>query len=266
MTPGPTSTRRSTGTAPTRLFLLDGFRLVHDGESAGVPRGLQRLIAVIGLHPGCSRSYLTGLLWPDIPEERALSRFRTGLWRLRKYPCRIMIADGDSVRLDPGIVVDVDDLVRVATDVRADGDLRLAFKVLTAGRDDLLPGWYDDWVLLDRERLRQLRLHALERIAHAHVRAGEFGEALQASIEALRTEPLRETPHRLLVQIHLAEGNTFEALQAFYSYRELMRRDLHLEPSTAMYDLVEPILKPLRDGGRSRRTVGTSTTVRSGSV
>jgi hypothetical protein len=50
------------------------------------------------------------------------------------------------------------------------------------------------------------------------------------------------------VQIHLAEGNAVEALQAFYSYRELMRRDLQLEPSTAMRDLVAPLLSRLGSG------------------
>ena len=244
--PTPLVPQRAGASTATRLFLLDGFRLVHDGKSADVPRGLQRILAVLGLHPGSTRTYLAGLLWPDAPEERALSRFRTGLWRLRKYSCCGVLTSGDCVRLDPAIVVDADDLVKAAADVSAGGDPHAAFATLTAGRDDLLPGWYDEWVLPERERLRQLRLHSLERIARAHVRNGDFGEALQASLEALRAEPLRETPHRLVVQIHLAEGNVFEALQAYYSYRDLMRRDLQIEPSSAMGDLVDPILAPLR--------------------
>jgi len=226
----------------TRLFLLDGFRLVHDGVWVNVPRNLQRVVAVLGLHPGANRAHLAGLLWPDAREERAQSRLRTGLWRLGKVPgCRVVTV-GDSVRLHPGISVDADDLVRVAADVAGGGDPRGTLPVLASGRDELLPGWFDDWVLLERERLRQLRLHALERVARAHALAGEFGPAVEAAFEALRAEPLRETPHRLLVQIHLAEGNAFEALQAFYSYRSLIRRELQIEPSAAMSVLVEPIL------------------------
>lgn len=241
----------ASGDAVTRLFLLDGFRLLHDGTWVNVPRNLQRVVAALGLHPCANRTHLAGLLWPEAREERAQSRLRTGLWRLGKVPgCRV-VTIGGSVRLHPGISVDADDLVRVAADVAGGGDPHRALPVLAAGRDELLPGWFDDWVLLERERLRQLRLHALERVARAHALAGEFGPAVEAAFEALRAEPLRETPHRLLVQIHLAEGNAFEALQAFYNYRDLIRRELEIEPSSAMSALVDPILSPVCP--RSRR-------------
>jgi DNA-binding SARP family transcriptional activator len=66
----------------------------------------------------------------------------------------------------------------------------------------LFPGWYDDWVLLERERLRRLRLHALEVLADKLVREGRYGEAVQATYAAVRTEPLRESAHRAVVRVH----------------------------------------------------------------
>lgn len=238
----------SATTGPPRelqLFLLDGFRLVHRGVPVTVPRGLQRVVALVGLRSGATRSHLAGLLWPDRPEQRALSSLRTALWRLRRHPyCPVLIRD-DSIHLDPLVRLDVDDLIRAAAYVQRAGDPRRVTGILTAGRHDLLPGWYDDWVLLERERLRQLRLHALEEVARAHLRAGRHAEALQAALEAMRAEPLRETPHRLIVEIHLAEGNAYEALHAFYAYRELTLRDLQLEPSPAMRELLEHILTPI---------------------
>ena len=142
--------------------------------------------------------------------------------------------------------LDIDELVRAAARVSQGGDPRPAAAVLTAGRHDLLPGWYDDWVLLERERLRQLRLHLLDEMARAHLRAGEHGEALQAALEAMAAEPLRETPHRLVVETHLAEGNAYEALHAFYVYRDLLLRELQLEPSAAMCTLINDVLAPIR--------------------
>ncbi|WBB82298.1 bacterial transcriptional activator domain-containing protein [Micromonospora sp. WMMD882] len=236
----PTTTRH------VRLLLLGGFRLLHDAKPVVVPRGLQRVIALIGLRPGTTRSHLAGLLWPDATEERALSSLRTAIWRLRQDPCCPLHTIGDTVRLDPAVDLDVDDLVRTAARVADDGDPRAAARALAAGRHDLLPGWYDDWVLLERERLRQLRLHMLEQIARTHLTAGRHGEALQAALEAMAAEPLRETPHRLVVQIHLAEGNAFEALHAFYVYRDLILRELHLEPSAAMSALLDDTLAPIR--------------------
>ncbi|SCL24869.1 DNA-binding transcriptional activator of the SARP family [Micromonospora pallida] len=242
-----TSDTSTPAAAPrTRLLLLGGFRLLHDNQPVAVARGLQRIIALIGLRPGATRSHLAGLLWPDAPEERALSSLRTALWRLRQDPCCPMHTSGDTVRLDPTVAVDVDDLVRTAAQVHDGGDPRDAAAALAAGRHDLLPGWYDDWVLLERERLRQLRLHMLEQVARTHLHAARHGEALQAALEAMAAEPLRETPHRLVVQIHLAEGNAFEALHAFYVYRDLILRELDLEPSAAMCALLDDTLAPIR--------------------
>ncbi|MEU8179510.1 BTAD domain-containing putative transcriptional regulator [Micromonospora sp. NPDC049044] len=232
------------------LHLLGGFRLLRGAVPVVVPRGLQRVIALIGLRPGATRSQLAGLLWSDASEERALSSLRTALWRLRQDPCCPMTVAGDTVRLDPTVRLDVDDLVGTAARVRHGDDPRIAAGALAAGRHDLLPGWYDDWVLLDRERLRQLRLHMLEQVAGQHLSAGRHGEALEAALEAMAAEPLRETPHRLVVRIHLAEGNAFEAVHAFYVYRDLLRRELSLEPSPAMSALLDDTLAPIRQATR----------------
>ncbi|MEO3778852.1 BTAD domain-containing putative transcriptional regulator [Micromonospora sp. B11E3] len=233
------------------LHLLGGFRLLHDEVPVVVPRGLQRVIALIGLRPGSTRSHLAGLLWPEASEERALSSLRTALWRLRQDPCCPVETSGDSVRLHPVVRLDVDDLVRTAARVRDGDEHRIAAGALAAGRHDLLPGWYDDWVLMERERLRQLRLHMLEELADHHLAAGRHGEALEAALEAMAAEPLRETPHRLVVRIHLAEGNAFEAVHAFYVYRDLLLRELRLEPSAAMCALLDDTLAPIRRATRT---------------
>jgi DNA-binding SARP family transcriptional activator len=243
-----------TSTAATpqvSLHLLGGFRLLHDDVPVVVPRGLQRVIALIGLRPGATRSHLAGLLWPDAPEERALSSLRTALWRLRQDPCCPLEATANTVRLAPMVRLDVDNLVSTANRVRDGDNPSDAAGALAAGRHDLLPGWYDDWVLLERERLRQLRLHMLEQVAGNHLVAGRHGEALDAALEAMAAEPLRETPHRLVVRTHLAEGNTFEAVHAFYVYRDLLMRELRVEPSAAMSALLDDTLAPIRRATRA---------------
>ncbi|MFD6563967.1 BTAD domain-containing putative transcriptional regulator [Micromonospora profundi] len=245
---------RPQAAADISLHLLGGFRLLRGTAPVVVPRGLQRVMALIGLRPGAPRSQLAGLLWPDAPEERALSALRTALWRLRQDPCCPMTVAGDTVRLHPSVRLDVDELVGTAARVRDGADVRTTAGALAAGRHDLLPGWYDDWVLLERERLRQLRLHMLEQVATQHLAAGRHGEALQAALEAMAAEPLRETPHRLVVRIHLAEGNAFEAVHAFYVYRDLLRRELRLEPSPAMSALLNDTLGPIRAATRSTST------------
>jgi len=106
---------------------------------------------------------------------------------------------------------------------------------------ELLPGWYDDWVLLERERLRQLRMHALEDVAVRLMAAGRYGDALQSALAAVRAEPLRESAHRTVVRVHLAEGNVVEALRAYEQFRTMLADDLGVQPSSQFSRLVEGI-------------------------
>jgi SARP family transcriptional regulator, regulator of embCAB operon len=87
-----------------------------------------------------------------------------------------------------------------------------AVPVLSA---DLLPDWYDDWVLLEAEDWRQLRLHALEALAGRLIALGCWGEAANAAGAAVRAEPLRESARAALIQAHLAVGNQSEAVREF---------------------------------------------------
>src|SRR5439155_12515211 len=99
---------------------------------------------------------------------------------------------------------------------------------------DLLPDWYDDWVTVERERFRALRIHALPRLGALLLEAERFGEAWEAALASTRVEPLRESGHRLLVRIHLAEGNYGDALAHYLRFRRLLRDELGLEPSVKM--------------------------------
>jgi DNA-binding SARP family transcriptional activator len=116
-------------------------------------------------------------------------------------------------------------------------------------RGDLLPGWYDDWVLLERERLRQLRMHALEAVARRLGEAGRYGDALQAAYAAMRAEPLRESAHRIVIRLHLAEGNVCEARRAYEQFRVLLADELGVQPSEQMARLVRRLRATVPSGG-----------------
>jgi DNA-binding SARP family transcriptional activator len=106
---------------------------------------------------------------------------------------------------------------------------------------ELLPDWYDDWLRVERERLRQLRLHALEALAERLIGLGRHAEAIEVALEAVMCEPLRESAHRMLIAAHLAEGNRYEALRQYRRYCRAMREDLGLGPSEQLTALVAPL-------------------------
>jgi DNA-binding SARP family transcriptional activator len=104
--------------------------------------------------------------------------------------------------------------------------------------NDLLSGWYDDWVLVERERFRQLRLHLLESLCDRLIHERRFGRAIEAGLAAVAADPLRESAHRALIRAHLAEGNASEALRQYAAYVALLREELDLEPSADLRALV----------------------------
>ena len=233
--------------SPTRVTLLDGFGLDLPGRARrsiadDLPRGVQRLVAHLCLSPRLTRAATAGHLWPDVPEDHAHGSLRSALWRLNKAAPGLVESSGTCLRLAAGVRVDVRDLSdwagRAVVPPPGGEDAALPDTALLG---DLLPGWYDDWVLLERERLRQLRLQALEAVAARLASLGRHGEALQAAHAAVRAEPLRESAHRLVVRIHLAEGNVAEAVRAYEFFRTLLEDELGVLPSELMTRLVKHV-------------------------
>jgi DNA-binding SARP family transcriptional activator len=109
---------------------------------------------------------------------------------------------------------------------------------------ELLPDWYEDWVLIEREHFRQLRLHALERLCVELTAAGRFAEATEAGLAAVQGEPLRESAHRVLISAYLAEGNPGEAVRQHAFFSRILKQQLGLEPSDLMTDLMRAL--PIR--------------------
>jgi DNA-binding SARP family transcriptional activator len=143
-------------------------------------------------------------------------------------------------------VRELDDWARQVQDPRCCVEVNLPDVGL---RGDLLPGWYDDWVLLERERLRQVRLHALEAVARRLADAGRYGDALQAAYAAMRAEPLRESAHRSMIRVHMEEGNVCEALRAYERFRVLLADELGVQPSEQMARLVGGLRVAAQTGG-----------------
>lgn len=224
------------------LSLLNAFELRCDGRLVNLPLSAQRLLAFLALHEyPLQRVYVAGILWIDASDDRAGASLRSSLWRLHRPGHLVVEATSTHLRLAPDVDVDLRRALAVAhrlLDGSADAaDLDAGEEVL---RGELLPDWYDEWLLFERERFRQVSLHALEAVAERLVHAGEVARALEAALSAVRSEPLRESAHRVLIRVHLAEGNRIEALRQYELCRRLLRDRLGVEPSSQLDELLEP--------------------------
>lgn len=222
----------------TRLRLLGGFELRHNGDLLDLKPGSQRLLAFLALaDKAVERTYAAFRLWPEKREERAMANLRSGLWRLRQQPAALVRATSTHIALEPSVWVDARHGVGRFEDL-AGSDLTTSGLALN---EELLPDWYEDWLMTERERLRQVRVHALEDAARVMLAEGRVSEAIDAGLRAVALEPLRESAHRLVIQAHLAEGNVGEARRQFAACRTLLLDELAVEPSPMLSGLVAPL-------------------------
>jgi DNA-binding SARP family transcriptional activator len=227
-----------------KLFLLDGFRLVKEGVAVPLTTDGQRLVALLALCGPRNRTATAGVLWPEAREDHARGSLRTALWRVQRSWPGLVAASADRVTLSADVEVDCAQFGALALHVldgrRRTSDL-LSPADLSAG--ELLPGWYDDWVLFERERLRQLRMHALERLSEQLLAQRCFALALEAALEALRMEPLRESAHSAVIAVHLAEHNLVEAQRQYEALRRLLWSELRVSPSARLQAMVPGVTR-----------------------
>jgi DNA-binding SARP family transcriptional activator len=225
-----------------RLGLLGGFELQSGALAVPLAPHLERLVAFLALQGrSVHRAYVAGRLWIDYSEENACGCLRTTLWRIGRLPQTPVEATSTHLGLAPAVLVDARELEGCAERVLYGRRARAADIDVLVHAADLLPDWFEDWVEQERERLRQLRLIALEAAGDGLVAAGRFAEAVIVALAAIAADPLRESAYRLLIRAHLGEGNVGEALRQAVVYRVQLERDLGLAPSPKMQELLSGI-------------------------
>ena len=240
------------------IQLMGGFRLVSDTTpltTLDSPR-LQALLAYLVLHRAMphARSHLAFGLWPDTTEAQARTNLRTLLHRLRQalpHADQFLQIDAQTVqwRTDASWTFDVADFEHAlaeADHAEHDGDPTRLRKALADAVEryhgDLLPAWYDDWVLLERERLRQLFLTALERLILILEQECEYAVAIGHAQRLLRHDPLHEATYQHLMRLHALSGDRASALRVYKTCATVLERELGVEPSPTTQAAYERLL------------------------
>ena len=230
------------------IRLLGGFTVVGPRGRVEVPPAGQRVVAYLAIQgQPVRRSAVAAAIWPDADETRARANLRSAVCRLGAL-APVLDATPASLTIAPDVLVDVDDLQAQAAAARA-GEVP-ALRTRPGLDLELLPGWDDEWVELERERVRQLELHLLDTVVTACVEEGRHGDGVDAALRAIRLDPWRESSHAGLLRALLAGGNRAAAIAHFRRFAGQMRDELGLGPSRELMAVVSEIL-PARPARRS---------------
>ncbi len=242
--------------ADLKLTLLGGFEARWaTGEVADLPGQKDRaLLAYLAIAAGDShpRERLAGLLWSERGDQQARDSLKQALLRLRRSlgggdggPLR---ADRQSISLDRiGLDIDVLAFERLVRENTIDA---LA-QAKSLYRGEFLDGLavhdpaFEDWLLLERQRLRQLFERALANLMPQALAAGDRERAADAARRLLSSDPLSEAAYRTLMQVHVDDGQTAQALKLYDGLWDRLHRELGVRP--------EPATVALHDQIRRRR-------------
>ena len=215
-----------------------------------------------------SREHLATLLWGEISQSRARYNLRRALWHLRRIFAQIglpseafLTVEGSWICASPTIPcwVDVHDFERVLQACFQDPQSRFSSasegirrirRALDLYQGDFLAGFsvlnapnFEEWLTLERERLFLLLLRALTSLIQGFIARGERNEAIAVCQRLLVLDPLQEDIHRLLMRLYWETGQRTQALRQYRTYRDLLQRELSVEPLEETRDLYQLILQ-----------------------
>ncbi len=104
-------------------------------------------------------------------------------------------------------------------------------------------GCYDEWILPERERLRQAFLGALEQLIMLLERERDYPAAISAAQRLLRYDPLRETTYRHLMRFYAISDDRAAALRAYHTCVAVLERELAMEPSPPTQEAYQRLLQ-----------------------
>jgi DNA-binding SARP family transcriptional activator len=235
------------------------------------------------LHRSHPREILIDQFWPELEPAAARHSLSMALSSLRRQleppgvpPGSLILADRSAVQLSAAVcstdVAEFEAILRRARETGSDLErTRLHAHLVDLYRGELLPGYYESWILPERQRLAVLYLETLTCLAEGCARSGNFDRALDFAHRALVVDPLREESHELLMRLLVDAGRPSAALGQYEELRRTLEKEFAISP-TAAAGLLSQQLAALTQQGfgesepsvRSRATPSLATTASAG--
>ena len=240
--------------AELNFQLLGGLQIMHaetpltDFISSKVPALLVYLAVTHRTH---TRDKLATLLWGDMPDADAKNNLRQALTNLRKVTDDCLTISRDSIEFTGDCFLD---LKKFESDIKKASSLEpqsasvFLTESLSLYRGDFLEGFFirdapdfEEWMLNERSRLRELAIHALYTLTQFHTSHGNFSEAMTTASRLLTFDPWREEAHRQLMLLQARTGQWSLALSQYETCKKILEKELGVQPSletTALYEKI----------------------------
>ena len=217
------------------------------------------LVYLVCTRQAQSREVLADLLWDDRPQARAMANLRVLLTSLRKELGSYLTITRQTVAFNVDNLYWLDaailerGLARVgeqqagADSLSGEAVSQLA-QILALYQGDFLHGFhlrhcqgFEEWQVLERERLRLRVIEALDELIAAHLTLGKYVAGIEQAGRLLQLDPLREHAHRQLMLLHAYNGQRSAALAQYDTCRQILANELGVEPTPETTDLYEQI-------------------------
>lgn len=208
-----------------------------------------------------SREALADLLWPDSPAAQALSNIRKLLTRLRPYLADYLLITRQTVAFDRSqpYWLDVAELERHLAWVAQSTSRNLNLtrpviqqleKAVALYQGDFLKGFslrdsegFEEWVLVEQERLRRMATKTLELLVVYYLETGDYAAGIEQAARLLKLDPLHEEAHRYMMTLLAYSGQRSAAMAHYKTYQRYLVNELDIAPEAETTDLYERIRK-----------------------
>ena len=240
------------------ISLLGGFGLRYHEKEITTLR-TERLVSLLSYlllnaEKPITRKQLAFTFWAETSEEQSRTNLRNLFHHLRKAFPEISLyltTEGQTLRWKTDIAFELDvtqfrSALAKAKATRED-TVRIEYlrEAINLYRGELLPGYYEDWLLTQREELHQAFLNALEQLAALLEDAHQYEEAIEVVDRSIRSEPLNESTYILAMRLHALNNDRAGALQTYHAYVTVMRRELDMEPSEEIKTAYEKLIRSI---------------------
>lgn len=227
--------------------LLGQFSIqLNDQPIEILSRPAQALLAYLVLHPrkGFRREKLAGLIWPEASETNARSNLRHALWRIRKaigeqagqeyFP-----ADDFTLTFspDPGCWIDA----MLVSDKTGQASPTLEQQV-AAYQGELLPGFYEDWITIERERLQAAFESKIEALIDRLSREKLWPDVIEWAEHWIKLSAAPEPAYRALMIAHARSGHKAKVKETYQRCCEALQREFAVDPSEVTQELYQQLM------------------------